>query len=209
MKRGADSDGDDGPKRSSKSLSFAVVCSSNQNRSMEVHNVMSQHGFRIRSFGTGQTVRLPGPALDKPNVYEFGNHTYDDIYKDLLAKDQNLYTQNGLLTMLDRNRKIKERPERFQDSKEQFDIIYTVESRVFDQALQALSERGSTTNAPVHVINLDIKDNHEQALRAGKDFLELSFRLEACEDLEDEIEAVLQKFEADTKQTVLHTLCHY
>ena len=46
------------------------------------------------------------------------------------------YTQNGLLHMLDRNRRIKPRPERFQNSKEQFDLIITCEERVYDQVLE-------------------------------------------------------------------------
>ena len=41
--------------------------------------------------------------------------------------------------MLDRNRRLKPRPERFQDSEEQFDIIVTAEERVFDQVLEGIS----------------------------------------------------------------------
>jgi RNA polymerase II subunit A C-terminal domain phosphatase SSU72 len=58
------------------------------------------------------------------------------MYKDLYNKDANLYTQNGVLHMLDRNRRIKEKPERFQDSRERFDIIFTVEERIFDQVIE-------------------------------------------------------------------------
>ncbi|EDL15025.1 Ssu72 RNA polymerase II CTD phosphatase homolog (yeast), isoform CRA_a, partial [Mus musculus] len=146
----------------SSPLRVAVVCSSNQNRSMEAHNILSKRGFSVRSFGTGTHVKLPGPAPDKPNVYDFKT-TYDQMYNDLLRKDKELYTQNGILHMLDRNKRIKPRPERFQNCTDLFDLILTCEERVYDQVVEDLNSREQETCQPVHVVNVDIQDNHEEA----------------------------------------------
>lgn len=50
----------------------------------------SKRGFEVRSFGTGSHVKLPGPAPDKPNVYDFKT-TYEQMYNDLVRKDKELY----------------------------------------------------------------------------------------------------------------------
>jgi len=47
-------------------------------------------GFDVESFGSGQHVKIPGPSADQPNVYEFGQQTYEDIYQDLVQKDRQL-----------------------------------------------------------------------------------------------------------------------
>ena len=91
------------------------------------------------------------------------------------------YTQNGILRMLDRNRRIKPSPERFQDINDDiFDVVFTVEERIFDVVIEGnridntktmlivsscveLESRGPSHYHPVHVINIDVQDNHDEA----------------------------------------------
>lgn len=120
------------------------------------------------------------------------------MYDELYSKDERLYRNNGLLNMLERNRNLKWGPERFQDwvpgmprvdhvakgdkgalgtEGGVVDVIITCEERCWDAVVDDLMNKGSPLNRPVHVFNVDIKDNHEEALIGGKAILELANRL--------------------------------
>ncbi|ODV58959.1 RNA polymerase II subunit A C-terminal domain phosphatase [Ascoidea rubescens DSM 1968] len=158
-------------------LKFCTVCAANQNRSMEAHRVLKEAGYNVNSYGTGSAVRLPGSSIDKPNIYKFGT-PYDQIYKELSKQNQRLYIQNGVLKMLDRNRKIKTAPERFQENNTKtFDVIITCEEKCFDAVIEDLLNKNLNLNQIVHVINVDIKDDTENATIGGKGILNLVNRL--------------------------------
>jgi RNA polymerase II subunit A C-terminal domain phosphatase SSU72 len=162
-------------------------------RSMEAHLQLASAGYPVVSFGTGSLVRLPGPTITQPNVYSFNTTSYDAMYKELDSKDSRLYRANGLLNMLERNRGVKWGPERWQNWEVGaprlehlqdrgstgveggvVDVVITCEERCWDAVVDDLLNRGSPLNRPVHVINVDIKDNHEEALVGGKAILDLA-----------------------------------
>jgi RNA polymerase II subunit A C-terminal domain phosphatase SSU72 len=167
---------------------------------MEAHLRLSTAptAYPVISFGTGSLVRLPGPSITQPNVYSFNTTSYNQMYEELEEKDPRLYRNNGILNMLDRNRNLKWGPERFQDwvpglprldhiSKGDkgalgteggvVDVIITCEERCWDAVVDDLMNKGNTLNRPVHVFNVDIKDNHEEALVGGNAILDLANHL--------------------------------
>jgi RNA polymerase II subunit A C-terminal domain phosphatase SSU72 len=163
---------------------------------MEAHLQLASANLPTISFGTGSLVRLPGPSITQPNVYHFNSTTYQAIHQELAQQNTQLYTANGLLNMLGRNLTIKGFPERFQDwvpGKPRLehagdkgaagteagvvDVVITCEERCFDAVLDDLHNKGGKLNRPVHVFNVDIRDNHEEALVGGKAILDLAMSL--------------------------------
>ncbi|KAJ6760039.1 RNA polymerase II SUBUNIT A C-TERMINAL DOMAIN PHOSPHATASE [Salix purpurea] len=66
---------------------------------MEAHSLLKRHGFDVSSYGTGSHVKLPGPSLREPNVYDFGT-PYKQMFDDLRRKDPELYPPPSLLFIL-------------------------------------------------------------------------------------------------------------
>jgi len=57
---------------------------------MEAHSLLKRQGFDVSSYGTGAHVKLPGPSIREPNVYEFGT-PYKQMFEELRRKDPELY----------------------------------------------------------------------------------------------------------------------
>ena len=189
-------------------LSVAVVCMSNLNRSMEAHRILRRKGFQVRSFGAGSRVKLPGSARSLHVVYDFST-TYEERRKDLPRKDRQRYNSNGILHILGRNERIKPRPERFQECRDHFDLIFTCEESVYDRVVEELWVREQETCQPVHVINVDMADNAEDATLGSFIICELCERLQQADNLEDSLVEVLLAAEQKTGKSFLHTVCFY
>lgn len=130
------------------------------------------------------------------------------MYDELMQKDPRLYRSNGVLPMLERNKGVKWGPERFQEwvpgmprldhvsrgdkgalgtEGGLVDAIITCEERCWDAVVDDLMNRGAPLNRPVHVFNVDIRDNHEEALVGSKAILDLADRLNSAADQERKI----------------------
>ncbi|CAM9733408.1 unnamed protein product [Discosporangium mesarthrocarpum] len=192
-------------------LSFAVVCSSNINRSIMAQKVLQENNMRVKSYGTGREVRLPGKDARNPKSFAFGT-PYLQIYDELEQLDAALFERNSVLSLLRRDAATKVAPERWQDVRgvqiAEFDTVVCFETRVFDQVVEDLQGRDPETFKPLHVVSMTIKDSAEHSAAAAGDVLELCRMLDSCQDLDGDVSDLVETFQAKTKRTMLHQVCH-
>eukprot|EP00002_Diphylleia_rotans_P003992 TRINITY_DN12872_c0_g1_i2.p1 TRINITY_DN12872_c0_g1~~TRINITY_DN12872_c0_g1_i2.p1 ORF type:complete len:197 (+),score=54.54 TRINITY_DN12872_c0_g1_i2:56-646(+) len=189
---------------------IAFVCASNNNRSMAAHSLMKQRGYNVDSYGTRSKVKLPGESFDKPNEYDFGT-PYKDIYDDLVRKNTALYQNNGLLGILERNFNTKEAPQRWQEEKSKYyDVVICFEERIYDDVVEDLLKRGPMMLKPVHVININVKDNEEEANLGAKRSLEFLEKLDQLkESWEEQILTALEEFASKYRLSYQYCLMYY
>ena len=179
---------------------------------MAAHKKLKDHGYNdVCSYGTGNRVNLPGPTPYQPNVFEFGQTPYKTMYDQLKASDEALYLRNGVLQMLERNYRVKSVPERWQDDKmRRFDVAITYEERVYDALVDDMESRGASNYHALHVVGLDVRDNHKEAEKGANDSLMLvEMMRDAGEDWEDKLDGILEVFQKKTGREITHTICFY
>ncbi|KAM1036482.1 hypothetical protein ACFX2A_040489 [Malus domestica] len=214
----------------------AMVCSLNQNRSMEAHSLLKRQGFYVASYGTRAHVKLLGPSLRGPNIYDFGT-PYKQMFDDLRRKDPELYKRNGILPMLKRNSGVKLAPQRWQDNAadSSFDVVVTFEEKfltwllkvgsnshlqVLDAILVCLSDpcatqcidlnnRDHVLRKCVLIINLEVKDNHEEAAVGARLAFDLCQEIEAAESWEEAIDDIVSGFEKQQRQKLMYSISFY
>jgi RNA polymerase II subunit A C-terminal domain phosphatase SSU72 len=193
-------------------LHFAMVCSSNMNRSMEAHKQLKRKELSVDSYGVGTMVRLPAPN-NAQEKFEFGT-PYRDIYSKLKESDGGTgawYRNNGLLAMVERNVGIKDHPERWQELKTlsgKFDIVFCFEERVFDALIEDVTKREpEDVDEPkaMHVINLEVPDNTEDASIGAQVALEFcTLANQARENLDEELPNIVEEVQAKYKRSLMH-----
>eukprot|EP00611_Tribonema_gayanum_P023870 TRINITY_DN510_c0_g1_i4.p1 TRINITY_DN510_c0_g1~~TRINITY_DN510_c0_g1_i4.p1 ORF type:complete len:361 (+),score=77.54 TRINITY_DN510_c0_g1_i4:178-1260(+) len=190
---------------------YAMVCSSNVNRSVLGQIVLEKMNMAVSSFGVGTDVKLPGRSRGEPAVFPFGT-PYIEMHDILWAADKQLYTRNGVLRLLARDACTKRHPERWQDlpsaAVAAFDVVICFENRIFDICVQDLQDRDALDFKPISLISVPVKDTPQDAEEAMEDVTSLCEMLEACEDLESDVSGIVEAFQETTKRAILHQVCH-
>lgn len=75
--------------------------------------------------------------------------------------------------------------------------------------IEFLENRESTSNVPVHVINIDIVDNHDEAVKGSFLISDLVSMLAKTSDLDNEIDEVCYNFETENNKNILHSVMFY
>ena len=157
-------------------LRVALVCSSNNNRSMAAHCALVAAGVPhslVGSFGAG------GMCVPyKDHQYEFGT-PYDKMIEDIVQEPQNRFTEVAL-SVLRRNAACKLCPERWdthvvcpdpaeatlmaqQVAPRRFDVVFVYDDEIYHNCCRDLSVRQGRLQSVCHVIGIDTEDRTDHA----------------------------------------------
>lgn len=153
----------------------------------------------MKSYGTGSSVKLPGRTATQPIIYPF-NVPYEQMRTELQQRDPALYASNGVLSMLDRNAKIKRAPEQWRDARDRFDLIITFEDRVFKAVVEDfVANRSPVVFAPGYVVNLEVRDTHVDAAAGAKIAVDLVEAVNELDNLDSNIWDAVSVIEKKTE----------
>ncbi|KAL7719887.1 RNA polymerase II subunit A C-terminal domain phosphatase SSU72 [Entamoeba marina] len=178
----------------------AVICKSNLNRSISAHCRLKRLGYNVSSYGTGQYTILPSPIKTKTHKFNFGE-SYRDI-KAKLPKDEinvDFFRKNRIYQMLDRNADLKNAPEKFQESRKEHILIFTLDSTVYMDVLEYFDSRIPETGNICYVFNINVTDSLDAAEKGALDVTKFLEMLEADTDWENNIDKVVRQFCLSTK----------
>eukprot|EP00455_Lapot_gusevi_P036044 TRINITY_DN4000_c0_g1_i2.p1 TRINITY_DN4000_c0_g1~~TRINITY_DN4000_c0_g1_i2.p1 ORF type:complete len:116 (+),score=28.48 TRINITY_DN4000_c0_g1_i2:54-401(+) len=115
-----------------------------------------------------------------------------------------------MLRMVERNNRVKRAPEKWHEEKEKFDLVISFDLRVYETIIDDVMQRQrEDVGKPVHIINLDTKDTHQEAANAALAALALYERIIGSEDWEDELSEILDEAEQKSGLSILHTVLYY
>ena len=108
------------------------------------------------------------------------------MLEDLKKKNHTKYERNGMLKMLERDANVKAGPEKWQISQDLFDLVITFDNRVYDSVLDSFLCRKRTGGdvsqivKRVNIVNVETRDNHEEAANGAMAALALVEREWSC-----------------------------
>ena len=96
--------------------------------------------------------------------------------------------------MMDRDRRIKTAPERWQDS----DIVGVFNCNLFRRAYlwvveEDLGIREAQEFEPLHIVNIETKDNPEAAAKSADLALKLCQQIEEQDDISDDLSEIVKR----------------
>lgn len=179
------------------SMTFACVCASNVNRSMEGHRILARNGYAVASYGTNEVIRMPG-ASNVPHQFDFGA-TYQEILAEMESKNDPYYEEQGLIKMLRDDADTKLKPERFASTfnpatLKYFDIIFTYQDTIMERVLDEFRENGNRTFQISHVVNIQTPDSREEALKSSGHTLRLAEMIANAKDLTENLESICEEY---------------
>lgn len=85
----------------------------------------------------------------------------------------------------------------------------SIHFRVYDQVVESMENKMPIYNQPVHVINIDIPDNQEEAVAGAFLISDLVTLMANSEDLDNDLDELLHEFESQANKPVLHSVMFY